>query len=130
MKWLIDTNIISEWMRREPSTSVLEWGRKQSGFFISVITIEEVYCGLSHRQLPKKRAWFEAFLEARCKVVGISLPVAQKSGEWRGSFLARGIARSQADLLIAGTAWELGVTLVTRNSADFEGCGIPLLNPF
>ena len=42
----------------------------------------------------------------------------------------RGIVRDQADMLIAATAQVHQLTLVTRNTRDFEGCGIGLLNPF
>ncbi len=56
--------------------------------------------------------------------------MAERSGVMRGELRARGITRSQADTLIAATAQVLGLTLVTRNVRDFEGCRIDLLNPF
>jgi len=48
----------------------------------------------------------------------------------RGELQAREQTRSQSDMLIAATAQLHALTLVTRNSDDFEGCGIPQLNPF
>ena len=60
----------------------------------------------------------------------VTLEIARRAGELRGAFAARGIVRSQPDMLIAATAQVHALTLVTRNTADFAGCGIPLLNPF
>ena len=48
----------------------------------------------------------------------------------RGRFRAAGEQRTQADMLIAATVAAHGLTLVTRNNRDFDGCGIPVLNPF
>jgi len=49
---------------------------------------------------------------------------------WRGRFRQQGIIRSQADLLIGATALLHDLVLVTRNTRDFEGCGIQLFDPF
>ena len=56
--------------------------------------------------------------------------IAQLSGELRGRFRMEGITRSQADMIIAATAKIHQLILVTRNTRDFEDCGISLLNPF
>jgi predicted nucleic acid-binding protein len=52
------------------------------------------------------------------------------SSEIRGRLMARGTARTQADLLIAAAAHLHGLTLVTRNVRDFDGTAVALLNPF
>ncbi len=52
------------------------------------------------------------------------------AGELRGRLRSRGLARSQADMLIAATAQLHGLTLVTRNVRAFEGTAIGLVNPF
>jgi predicted nucleic acid-binding protein len=66
----------------------------------------------------------------RHEVLPISQNIARRAGELRGQLSARGMVREQADMLIAATAQVYQLTLVTRNTRDFENCGIGLLNPF
>jgi len=75
-------------------------------------------------------AWFESFIETRCHTIEISAAVARHAGILRGQLAARGRTRAQADMLIAATAALHGLTLATRNTSDFEGCGVASLNPF
>jgi predicted nucleic acid-binding protein len=56
--------------------------------------------------------------------------IVKRCGNLRGKFLQRGIVRTQADLLIAATAYEYNLTLATRNIPDFENCEVHLFNPF
>jgi len=60
----------------------------------------------------------------------VTAEVARVAGELRGAFKARGVARTQADMLIAATARVNQMKLVTRNERDFAGCGITVVNPF
>ncbi len=130
MGWLCDTNVVSELMRREPNPGVLAWAMARDELVLSVITLEEIRYGLAWRELPRKAAWFETLVNARCRIEPIDRAIAEKAGRWRGTFARDGISRTQADLLIAATAWKGDHTLVTRNTRDFEGCSIPVLNPF
>lgn len=66
----------------------------------------------------------------RHEILPITADIARRAGEMRRDFLKQGITRQPADMLIAATAQIHGLTLVTRNIRDFEGCGIGLLNPF
>jgi predicted nucleic acid-binding protein len=60
----------------------------------------------------------------------VSASIAQQCALLRAAFRKRGQQRTQADMLIAATALEHELGLVTRNVKDFEGCSVPLLNPF
>lgn len=97
---------------------------------VSVATLEEVYFGLSWKPNPRVRLWLEGFLDTNCEILPITPEIAKRSGEIRGQFQARGQIRSTADMIIASTAQEHDLTLVTRNVRDFADCGILLLNPF
>lgn len=97
---------------------------------LSVVTLDEVYYGLAWRPIPRILGWFEHFVVHRCDILPITAEVTWVSGQLRGRFQAQGETRSQADMMIAGTAQVHGLTLVTRNLEEFRGCGISILNPF
>ncbi len=129
MRTLLDTNIISELCRPRPDAGVLAWAAQETAHAISVITVDEILFGLSWRPHPRIALWFDAYL-TRYPVLPISVEIARRAGELRGVFAARGITRSQPDMLIAATAQRHALTVVTRNTGDFAGCGVPVLNPF
>lgn len=127
---LVDTNVISELARPAPNPGVLAWAASASGIALSAITVEEIFYGLSWRPNPRVAQWFEDFFSRQCELLAVSDEIARRCGQLRGWLAARGVARTQADMLIAATAQVHSLTLVTRNVRDFEECGIPLLNPF
>lgn len=126
---LLDTNIISELCRVKPNAGVLDWAGGVRAFQLSVVSQEEIAFGLAWRPNVRIQTWIEAFF-ARHPLLSITPDIARRAGELRGRLAAQGATRSQADMFIAATAQVHGLTVVTRNTRDFEGCGIPLLNPF
>jgi len=117
-------------MKPKPSIRIRQFIDQQTTVFISVISVEEIYYGLSYKDANQKKIWFNNFVQSRCQVLPITAEIAEQCGIWRGRFRQQGITRSQADLLIGATALLNELTLVTRNTKDFEGCGIQLFNPF
>ncbi len=130
MSPLIDTNILSELMRRRPDPNVVAWAGRQPGFAVSVITLEELVFGLTRRNLSMKRQWLDDFLGGHCEILQVTPAIALSGGTLRGRFAASGVARHPSDMFIAATALLHKLTLATRNTADFEGCGITLIDPF
>jgi predicted nucleic acid-binding protein len=130
MRYLVDTNVLSELSKPSPNYGVVEWAEKVSQFAISAITVEETEFGLNAKPNDRVRAWFEEFVERHCTVLDVTEPIARRSGVLRGTLRSKGKTRTPADMLIAATAAQHGLTLVTRNLRDFEGCGIPVLDPF
>ena len=127
---LVDTNVLSELVRKRPDPGVLEWAEGIRQVALSAITVEEVCFGLAWKPAPRIARWFEEFLRTHCEVLPVTAEIAQRSGVLRGRLQARGVTRESADTLIAATAEVHQLTLVTRNVRHFEGCGIALLNPF
>lgn len=127
---LCDTNVLSELIKPQPNLGVLAWASTVSSIAVSVVTVEEVWYGLSKRPNPRMNAGFEAFLESNCEVFPVTVEIAIRCGYLRGYLAARGLNRTQADMLIAATAQVHQLTVVTRNVRDFEDCAVPLLNPF
>jgi predicted nucleic acid-binding protein len=130
VSFLVDTNVISELVRKTPNAHVLRWAENLDEFTLSVVTVEEVFFGLSAKTNARIHRWFEAFLETHCRVLDVTAPIARQAGVLRGQLAARGRVRSQADMLIAATAAQGGLTIATRDEKDFEGCGVAVTNPF
>jgi predicted nucleic acid-binding protein len=127
---LVDTNVFCELARPAPSPGVQSWAEGFESFAISVITIDEVSFGLTFKPNARIQRWFESFVETYCRILEITAPIARHAGILRGQLARRGRPRTQADMLIAATATQHGLTLATRNRKDFEGCGIAVINPF
>ena len=130
MPVLIDTNIVSELMRREPDPRVRVWAAAQPSFCLSVISLEELVFGLTRKSLPLKNQWLDEFIAAQCEILPLSPPVARTAGLLRGGFAAQGVTRTAADMQIAATALTYRLELATRTPSDFMDCGLNLLNPF
>ena len=135
---LLDTNVMSEVMRSAPSQSVLTWLNEQdaAALFVSTVTIAEIEYGL--RVLPdgKRRRGlrnrFEQFL-ARAfvgRIHDFDQPAARSYGDIMGNRREIGRPMSVPDGQIAAIACSRGLAVATRNVADFEDCGLTLVNPF
>jgi toxin FitB len=136
--YLVDTNIPSELTRETPDARVVAFLRKagKESLFLSVMTLGEICKGIDLLPASQKRDalqdWLE--LEVRSWYAGRILPVTEFIAERWGHLAARakqqGIAVKVVDAVIAATALEHGLTLVTRNVKDFAGLGVVLLNPW
>jgi predicted nucleic acid-binding protein len=130
MSYLVDTNVLSELARPAPDPAVLRWTSERDHVDVSVITLEEMLFGLTWKPSARIEAFFEKFVATFCRVHPVTSAIARHAGIMRGQLATRGQTRQPADMLIAATASAHGLTLVTRNERDFEGCGVSLVNPF
>jgi toxin FitB len=130
MSWLTDTNVLSELVKPRPNTGVLDWAQTVERVSVSTITVEEILFGLAWK--PNRRIYtaIMRFFMTSCDVLPVTQAIAERAGALRGEFRSRGITRSSADMLIAATAQVHHLTLVTRNTRDFEGIRVDVLNPF
>ncbi len=132
--FLADTNVLSEVMRPAPSPAVLGWLSRQHKVLVSAVTVFEIEAGiarLSGARRDRLTQWLEGLLAGEAHaVVPVDVAVARTAGRLRQRCEERGRPRPLADLLIVATAQVTGAVVATRNVVDFEGLGVPLLNPF
>ena len=130
---LVDTSVLSELPRPRPNAQVLGWFAAQQAIHVSVVTIEELAYGVARAAASARTRlarWFDALLDSRPVILDVTPSIARASGDLRAARESRGRRVAQADMLIAATALVHGLTLVTRNGRDFEGCGVTVFDPF
>ena len=135
---LLDTNIVSEVMKTRPAEAVLTWlnAQKSEFLFISAVTVGEITYGLRILPLGKRRAGlserFDRFIELAFdqRVLAYDEAAARKYGDLMGERRENGKPMNLADGQIAATARTHGLAVATRNTQDFEGCGLDVINPF
>jgi hypothetical protein len=132
--FLIDTDVLSALGKRHRNSNVAAWLAQQRDgeLFLSVVTIGEIERGiaLQQRQDPdfagQLAAWLDQVLATYGdRILPFDLPAARRWG-----MLSATLGNDSADLQIAATALEHGLTVVTRNVSDFASAGVPALDPF
>ena len=134
MKFLVDANVLSEPTKAVPELNVVEWLRQhERDLAIDPIILGEVRFGILLLPRGKKRSRLERWFDAGVRKL-YCLPWEAESGlrwaELLASLRASGRAMPIKDSLIAVTALVHGLTIVTRNRADFEKAGVKVVNPF
>jgi predicted nucleic acid-binding protein len=132
---LLDTNVVSEMVKPRPNPDVLSFLSSAVDPWLSSVTIEELVYGAERAPDPKRRAKLLGWIgKIKADFVGRMMPiddaVAERSGRLRALAAAQGRPATVVDSLIAASAQARGLTLVTRNTTDFETFGIKLFNPW
>ena len=136
-RYLLDTNIISNVVKRQPSESLLAWmwAQRDEHLFIASLTLAEIRRGILEKPNGKKRAaldvWFSGPEGPQALFSGRILPFDEKAGlVWAGLMAEgkhAGRPRSGLDMIIAAVASANDCIVVTDNEKDFAG--VQIINP-
>jgi hypothetical protein len=138
--YLVDTNVISAFAPNRPaSPALVEWMDAQSAsLFLSVVTITEIEDGIA--KLRRERAtrrgrelaqWLEAVLHLYGdRVLALDTPTARIAGHLSDRARGQGHAPGFADIIIAATARQHALTILSGNTRHFGPLGVPVLDPF
>ena len=136
--FLLDTNIISELVNPKPEANVTEWveNTDESLLYLSVFTLGEIRRGIAALPQSRRRATLEAWLDKdlRARFEGRILVIDQEVADRWGLLTAAarnsGIVLPVIDGLLAATALEHNLTLVTRDTGQIPSMGVAVFNPW
>lgn len=137
MRYLLDTNILSNITKPEPSVSLLTWMAEQADadLFITSLTVAEIRRGILEKPAGKKRValetWFAGNEGPQSLFAGRILPFDEKAALAWGELMAQGKAagrpRSALNTIVAAIAQSNSCIVVTDNERDFHG--VKIINP-
>ena len=131
--YLLDTNIISELRKPKPHGAVLEWCKNitEEDLFISAVSIGEIQAGieLTSIQDKKKAETLEEWLQSISNIHNV-LPMTGSTFMLWAKLMHSQTNNVREDAMIAATAIEKDLIVVTRNTKDFKRFKLKLLNPF
>jgi toxin FitB len=138
VSFLLDTNVVSEWVRPQPDRNVISWLAEvdEDRVFISVISFAEIRRGVEMLAAGRRRerlaTWLAEELPVRFeeRILDIDRHVADTWGVVMARGQKIGLTLGSMDAFVAATAEAHGLILVTRNVKDFERLGISLLDPW
>ncbi|MGI8743850.1 MAG: type II toxin-antitoxin system VapC family toxin [Bryobacteraceae bacterium] len=136
--FLLDTNVPSELTYPRPKQQVERWldETDDEQLFFSVISLAEICKGIAKLPESKKRVQLQGWLNSTLRpwfagrILPITEVIAERMGRWAGEGEAKGLTIKIADGLIAATAIEHDLTVVTRNVKDFVRFSVPIFNPW
>ncbi len=139
MSHLLDTCVLSECVKKQPNPFVSQWMNQQppAQLFLSNITIAELRKGIYKIELSqperhkKLQDWLQTIeLKFHLRILPVNDRVLSTWAKISADAELQGKKLAVMDSLIAATALEFNLVLVTRNSSDFEHTGVPLFNPW
>ena len=138
MRFLLDTNVISEIVRPSPCKSVVSWlkAQRDDALFLSSVTVAEIMRGVSRLNNGKKRdkllTWVRQDIPNRFsgRILSFDTKCAFLQGAWQGEADKQGCSFPAADAQIAAIAVRFELVLVTRNVKDMARLPVKFMNPW
>jgi len=138
MKYLLDTCVLSELIKKNPSSKVIRWISKnnESDLFISVLTIGEIHKGIEKLPESKKKEKLHQWVNAdlierfRGRIIDFDFKTATVWGKIQAHSELSGRAMPAIDGQIVATGISFDLTVATRNTSDMEISGAALFNPW
>ena len=136
--FLLDTNCISELVSSKPEPCVLEWMEvaDEGLLYLSVLTLGEIRKGVAglpqSRRRTRLETWLDVELQARFsgRILPVDAAVADRWGLLAAEAKRKGKPLSAIDGLLAATALQYNLTIVSRNVSDFANTHVPVSNPW
>jgi len=134
VSYLLDTVILSELRKNSRNPRVADWlaSTPSADLFLSVVTVGEVEKGIARQRrlnpefAEKLADWLDAVLRRyEDRIIAVDVRIARRWGQ-----LSDAVGHSGADLLIAATALEHGLTVATRNVRHFAPTNVAVFDPF
>ena len=138
MNFLLDTTVVSEWMKPRPNPSVIRWLAEvdEDRVYLSVITLAELRYGIERLSSGARKTRLESWLREELplrfesRVLVVEAAVADAWGRVVNRCSAAGKPISVMDAFFAATSEVHGLILVTRNVSDFAASEVSLFNPW
>ena len=138
MSFLLDTNVVSEWLKPRPNPGVVSWLATvdEDETFLSVVTITELRYGIERLAAGKRKKHLDDWLQNELlprfegRVLPVDLSIADECGRLVARNEASGRPIEPRDAFIGATAEIYGLTLVTRNVSDFQPAIRNLFTPW
>jgi predicted nucleic acid-binding protein len=138
VNFLLDTNVVSEWVKPRPNTNVMRWvfEANEDQIFLSVLTFAEIRQGVDELAPGSRRSALNAWLENELvmrfegRILNVDLQIANAWGAMIARSKKMALSLGAVDAFFAATASANEMTFVTRNTRSFEGLGIQLFNPW
>jgi predicted nucleic acid-binding protein len=136
--FLLDTNCVSELIRPQPDRQVMNWmdATNEESLYLSVLTLGEIRKGLAAlpqgRRRTKLETWLEVDLKARFhgRILPVDADIADRWGLLTAEAKRKGKPLPVIDGLLAATALQHILTIVSRNVSDFASARVAVLNPW
>jgi predicted nucleic acid-binding protein len=138
VSFLLDTNVVSEWVNPRPDPGVMAWLAQvdEDRVFLSIVTLTELRYGIARLASGRRRdhldQWFRLDIPVRFadRIIPVDDDIAIACGDLLAERQAAGRPIEAMDAFIAATARTIGLSLVTRNDADFVGTIAEIINPW